>query len=183
MVYVPWRQAALTDDGPLIYTSVTAEETEELMRLSAGRRCLEIGSAFGYSACAMSVGGAVGITAVDPHLPHVTNEFMSTLGEMSSNLVAYGVSEVNIMQCLSEEALPELVSSGEQYGLIFIDADHDEDPVRHDVAWARKLVAPSGAIACHDYGNDNTPGVQIALDDIFPAGPTRLVHSLWVLET
>lgn len=184
MVEVPWREAALTAGGRLVRTSVTEEETAELQRLAAGRRCLEVGSAFGWSACAMILGGAESVTAVDLHEPHITNQEMPTLGDMGAALEAYGAaSRVHIIQRSSQQALPELADAGELFGLIFIDADHEEGPVRHDVTWARKLLSPGGVLACHDYGNDNTPGVKAALDAIFPEGPTRVVHSLWVLET
>lgn len=183
MVFVPWQWASLNDSGRPVWTSLNAEETAEIQRLAAGRKCLEVGSAFGWSACAMAVAGARSVTAIDLHQPHVTNEYKDTRGEMIANLDAYGAQQVCIIQRASQAALPELASSGEQYEFIFIDADHDEEPVRHDATWARKLLAPGGVLACHDYGNDNTPGVKAALDAVFPEGPTRLVRSLWVLQT
>lgn len=185
VVYLPWKKERLTPDGPDIKTSLTDEETAELVALARARRVLEVGSAFGWSACAMALGGAVHIVAVDLHASHVTNEHADdTLSVMSRNLEAYGVAgKVQVAQVTSQEALPALHNSGHRFGLIFIDGDHEREAVEHDVTWAVKLLESGGVLACHDYRNDNCPGVAEALDDIFPGGPTRLVNSLWVLET
>lgn len=184
MVEVPWRDAEFSPGGHRVRTSVTEDETRELQRLAKGRRCLEVGSAHGWSATAMALAGAESVTAVDPHEPHVTNEELPTLGEMGATLHAYGVTDlVTIDRRRSQEALPALRDAGERFGLIFIDGDHEREAVDHDTRWAEILLSPDGVIACHDYGNDNTPGVKEALDSLFPGGPARVIHSLWVLET
>jgi len=184
MVYVPWQYQRLTEAGRPIWTSLNAEETAELQRLARGRRCLEVGSAFGWSAIAMSLAGAESVTAVDLHEPHVTNEQHDTLPEMVTNLRAYGAKGVRILQRHSHDMLPELAShSHTRFGLVFIDGDHEEKAVREDAYWAHLLLTHDGVLACHDYGNDNTPGVKAALDALFPDGPTRVARSLWVLET
>jgi hypothetical protein len=51
--------------------------------------------------------------------------------------------------------------------------------VLHDALWAIRLTAPGGTIACHDYREDNCPGVAQALDELFPDGPARLTGTLF----
>jgi predicted O-methyltransferase YrrM len=131
--------------GPAILTSVTAAETATLAELSHGRRVLEIGSAYGYSAVAMTLSGAW-VTAVDPHHAHNSHEIMLT------NLAAYGVTDhVEVVRQYSRTALPALADRGEEYDLIFIDGDHTTAGVEHDIKWSVELLRPGGTIVCHDY--------------------------------
>lgn len=183
MSFLPWREAVLVPGKPFVWTSVTVEEATELRMLAVGRRCLEIGSAFGFSACIMALGGAVSVLAVDPHKPHATNEFRETMPAMQANLETFGAWQVRIVQGASGRVLARLEEAGQRFGLVFIDGDHEQAQVEQDVGLALRLLEPGGALAAHDYGNDNTPGVTAALDGLCPVGPTRLVNSLWVLET
>ena len=167
-------------DGPAILTSVTGAESAELARLAAGRQVLEVGSAYGYSAVVMARAGA-DVTAVDDH--HGGTWLGDTLPVMQSNLAAYGVAgRVEIMRGASQRVLPALGGEEARFGLVFVDGDHSAETVRHDVLWALRLLAPGGVLACHDYGEETCPGVAVALDQVFPAGPSRLTDTLFVVE-
>jgi predicted O-methyltransferase YrrM len=166
-----WRPIALAPGRPEISTSLTADETYELQRMSA-IRCdvLEIGSAYGYSAVAMALGGAK-VTAVDPHA------WLNSYTTMIQNLIAYDVLDnVEIIQQDSWTALPKLFADGRTFDLIWIDGDHEAHTVSHDVAWAIQLVRKGGTIACHDYDEATCPGVRQALDAWRP--PPRVVDTL-----
>lgn len=161
-----WRDMA-PGHGPLINTSLTSRETDELRRLAAGAEVLEIGSAFGYSAVAMALAGGK-VLAVDPHL------WLASYEIMRSNLNAYGVTEhVEISRSDSFTVMPELVDKGCQFDLVWIDGDHEAGTVAHDVAWARKLLRETGTLACHDYDEETCPGVRQALD-AWKAPPTLI---------
>ena len=137
---------------------------------------LEIGSSFGWSTIAFCLGGALHVTGIDPH-----EEDPRTWDGMARNMEAYGVADrVTRIRAYSQEALPLLAAEGKRFGLIFIDADHEYPSVRHDLLGSLPLLAPGGLIACHDYFN--APGVQQAVDELFPAGPLHRVHSLAVLR-
>jgi predicted O-methyltransferase YrrM len=179
-----WRDVAI-GDGPPINTSLTLRETEELQRLAKGGDVLEIGSAYGYSTCALAL-VAKSVTAVDPHTGH------GSYYELQANLNAYGVAhKVKIVQQRSQEALPSLTghdgwvkpagtaASSGGFDLVWIDGDHTAEVVEHDVAWARKLLKPGGVIACHDYDEVTCPGVRQALDNLF-GGPGVLTDTLAV---
>lgn len=49
---------------------------------------------------------------------------------------------------------PALFAPGEQYDLIFVDADHDFASVMNDTEVAFKLLAPEGVVLWHDYRHD-----------------------------
>ena len=169
----PWREVALLKGYPLLSTAVQDDETQELQRLAKGRRVLEIGSAWGYSAIAMALGGATYVTAVDPHVDGTYDAMLTSLG-------IYGVAHrVTIIREFSQVALPRLERDGREFDLVFIDGDHEEAAVRHDIDHCQRLLAPGGVLACHDYDND--PGIKPAFDYCCPGGPDRLVRSLAIL--
>jgi predicted O-methyltransferase YrrM len=186
----PWEWVKITPDGPLISTSVTAEEIDCLGRLAEGRDCLEVGSAFGYSAIMMARHGARSVTAVDFHQPCNSNNMTNSHDIMLVNVETAGVSGiVTIVRQSSQDALPALAAQGRKFGLVFIDADHSYQGAKHDAEWAKQLVAEDGFIACHDYGHPgpNIPvagidGVNQALDEVFPEGPDWLTGTLHVTK-
>jgi predicted O-methyltransferase YrrM len=172
-MHLPWRDVAPGVGLPVISTSVTGGEAAELARLAAGTTVLEIGSAFGYSACVMALAGG-SVTAVDPHLQ------MGSYSVMLGNLAACGVTDrVEMIREPSQAALPWLAAEGAQFGLIFIDGDHQAPAVRHDAQQALRLLAPGGTLAVHDLAETCCcPGVAQALGELFPGGPDGLTDTL-----
>lgn len=170
MIKLEWRPIAF-GPGPTISTSLTPAETVELQELAADAEVLEIGSAYGYSAVAMALGGAEHITAVDPH------SWLNSHTVMTQNLLDYNVIDVvSIIADFSYVAMPHLVAQGAQFDLIWIDGDHEALMVAHDVRWALQLLKPTGTLACHDYDEATCPGVRQALDAW--KVPPRLVDTM-----
>src|ERR1700704_2654435 len=87
-MHLPWRDVPAGLASPLISTSITAAEAGRLAELADGRDVLEVGSAYGFSACVMALAGARHVTAVDPHT------WLGSHDAMLSNLDACGVSDV-----------------------------------------------------------------------------------------
>jgi len=167
-----WRDVA-PGSGPAISSSITQSETAELQRLAKDVSVLEIGSAYGYSAIAMALAGGH-VTAVDPHTGH------HSFGTMHANLGIYRVADrVEVICARSQEALPDLYDRGERFDVIFVDGDHTDAAVEHDVRWAVKLLKAGGVLACHDYDEATCPGVRVALDRLF-GGPGVLTDTLAV---
>ena len=167
---LPWREIA-PGIGPVIDTSLTERETDELRRLAEDRDVLEVGSAYGYSAIAMALAGGR-VLAIDPHVQHASYE------AMQANLGFYNVADrVEIRRGDSRAVLPELAFAGRQFDLVWIDGDHTAEMVEHDITWARKLLREGGTLACHDYDEDTCPGVRVAIDKIF-GGPAKLLDTL-----
>ena len=174
-MHLPWRDVA-PGGGPAVSTSVTPAEAARLADLARDADVLEVGSAYGFSACVMALAGARHVTAVDPH------SWLNSHEAMLSNLNVCGVADrVAVVRGASPDALAML--SG-PFGLVFVDGDHAASAVRADAAAALRLLAPGGVLACHDYGEDCCcPGVRYALDALFPAGPSELVDTLFVVKT
>lgn len=171
MTVLPWRPMPL-DGGPAIATSLTEAETAALRRLAKDAAVLEIGSSYGYSTVAMALSGA-SVTAVDPHLQ------MGSLETMHRNLRAYRVAHlVDIIQATSQEVMPQLDPI---YGLVFVDGDHTEEVVAHDVEWGLKLLLPGDVLACHDRGEATCPGVKLALDRLL-GEPDEQVDTLAIFR-
>lgn len=175
-MHIPWRPVIL-GDGPAIDTSVTLAETETLQSLAVQANVLEIGAAYGYSACAMALAGA-NVTSVDPHLIHGSASIMRT------NLKAYGVAgQVTQRIGWNYEVLPQLADEGMRFDLVFIDGDHTAWGVEYDVSWAKRLLKPGGALACHDYTEACCcPEVGPTLDRLFVDPPLKVVDTLYVVE-
>jgi predicted O-methyltransferase YrrM len=172
MMLLPWRPVSV-DGGPEILTSVTEAETKVLAELAAeADEALEVGSAYGYSAVVMAKAGAR-VTAVDPH----AGELPGSLGMLMGNLQAYQVNDITVRVGRSQDILPTCPLGW--YGLVFIDGDHTEATVHHDVTWALKLLRPGGVLACHDYDEGTCPGVKAALDRLM-GGPGDLTDTLAV---
>jgi predicted O-methyltransferase YrrM len=172
-MHLPWRGLPTGDGGPLVSTSLTLNEARALARLATGRDVLEVGSAFGFSACVMALAGARHVTAVDPHT------WLASHGAMLAHLDECGVTDmVTVVRGTSPDAL---AAFGGPYGLVFIDGDHAAEAVTADVEAARKVLAPGGVLACHDLGEDCCcPGVRVALEALFPEGPSEHVDTLAV---
>jgi predicted O-methyltransferase YrrM len=172
-MHLPWRDVPPGLGRPPIPTSMTGAEGAALARLAAGRDVLEIGSAFGYSACVMALNQATSVTAVDPHA------WLASYPAMLSNLEACGVDGVvTVIRGQSPRALDGLGP----FGLVFIDGDHGFEAVTADVEAARKVLAPGGILAVHDYLEACCcPGVRHAIDALFPAGPDEMVDTMFVV--
>ena len=172
-MHLPWRDIALVPDLPAISTSVQDCEIAELMRLAKGRRVLEFGSAYGYSAIAMALAGATHVDSYDPH-SFVPGSYKT----MTRNVADYGVAGLITMHLA-----PSSEARGSGYGLVFIDGDHSREAVLHDLALALRVAGPGGVIACHDYGEDCCcPGVRQALDEAGRGMDATVTGTLWVWQ-
>lgn len=170
-MHLPWRGMLPAEGAQPVSTSLTVNEAAALAGLAVGRDVLEVGSAFGFSACVMALAGARHVTAVDPHT------WLNSHEAMAANLAACGVTGlVTIVRGTSPGALAGFTVP---FGLVFIDGDHAAEAVTADVEAARKVLASGGVLACHDLGEDCCcPGVRYALDALFPAGPSEQVDTL-----
>lgn len=171
-------------NGVSITTAVSEAETAELQRLAQGKCVLEVGSAYGYSSIQMALGGAKHVLCVDPHGGYDVLAVVESLTEMRNNLFLLGLeNQITMLLARCQVALPVLAKSSLRFPFIFIDGDHSAPLVEHDLTWVLRLVANDGVVAFHDYGDPRNPGVEEALRARYPDGPTRLIDTLWVLQT
>jgi predicted O-methyltransferase YrrM len=174
-MHLPWEDRILVDGRPSISSSITPAETGRLQELAAGQRVLEVGSAWGYSAIILALGGAEHVTAIDPH------EYLGSRPAMEVNLAAYNVTDrVTIVEARSQAVMPDMEPGS--YGLVFIDGDHDPVQVYLDVTMALSLITDGGYLAVHDYQEDCWPGPTQVLDALYPQGPLSLTDTLYVVQ-
>lgn len=174
---IKWQTVKLL--GHDIVTAIAPDEAKELARLAAGKNVLEIGAAHGYSAIIMAIAGA-NVTSVDPHKGETW--LGNTFGSMTAQMELHGVSDnIEMVQELDDTAMPRLHDEGKRYDLIFLDGSGEEQDVIFDINWAKKLLAPNGTIAIHDYDSDNHDKRK-PVDICFPKGADRIVHSLFVIS-
>ena len=136
-MHLPWRGMPPAEGAQPISTSLTVNEAAALADLATGRDVLEVGSAFGFSACVMALAGAKHVTAADPHT------WLNSHEAMTANLDACGVTDVvTVVRGTSPAALDGLGP----FGLVFIDGDHAAEAVAADVAAARAVLAQAKVV-------------------------------------
>lgn len=173
-MHMPWEDVPYS--GSIFCTSVLPEEAEELARLAKGRHVLEIGSALGFSATVMALGGATRVTCVDPQPDDRFQQWLN-------NVFDAGVhpDSVAMIRGPSEVVMPQLAAQGEHFDMVFVDGLHEEAPVISDVFWALELLDPGGYLVVHDYLEECCcPDVRKVVDSMGLKGTT--VGSMFVMK-
>jgi predicted O-methyltransferase YrrM len=137
---------------PAIASAVTANESQALADLAAGKTVLELGAWFGYSTVVLA-SVAEQVTSVDWHMGDEHAGIVDTYEIFTYNLQRYGVQDrVEIVRERFEEALPRMAAEGRRFDGCFLDAHHSEESVTRDIGLAVPLIRPGGFFAFHDYG-------------------------------
>lgn len=117
------------------------------------------------------------VTAIDPWMPmpdHAGREggetyedwdFAAIEAQFKANTEKHA-TRVRQMRMTSNAAARHAAASDWQFDLVFIDAAHDYENVRADIAAWLPLVRPGGIIAGHDYQH-RFPGVMRAVAESF----------------
>jgi GT2 family glycosyltransferase/cephalosporin hydroxylase len=154
-------------------------EGQELQRLAAGKRVLEIGSYRGRSTvCLATV--AEHVTAVDPHdaatLPAKYRDRPSE-PDLRANLAKQGLTDrVQVIVAAIQDVASTIPDRS--IDLVYIDGDHSATACARDLQIAQRVLVPGGAIAVHDY--TIRTGVRVAVDQCNL--PLRRVGSLAILH-
>jgi len=157
-------------------------------RLPQGARVAELGTFQGRSAVAIASalppGGALfcvdhfhgAIMFAGQPRPSPDETVRSNLAALAANLDAFGVRDrVTVLKGRTREAAGRFPP--ESLDLVFVDAGHEYESVRADLAdWYPKLK-PGGWLVCDDF-EDAWPGVVQAIQETRLAGGL-LAFSLW----
>jgi|MudIll2142460700_1097286.scaffolds.fasta_scaffold142979_2 predicted O-methyltransferase YrrM len=65
-----------------------------------------------------------------------------------------------------------------KFDFIFIDGDHRESYVRHDIRLAERIILPGGIISGHDYNQAGWPSVKRVVDDVYN-GKASITETIW----
>ncbi|MDX5404142.1 MAG: class I SAM-dependent methyltransferase [Bacteroidota bacterium] len=131
------------------FISVKSNEGEELrkvIRENDFKDCLEIGLAFGQSACYMlDAGPKVSLTSLDPfQTDHYQDQALK-------NIEANGFGDRHShIPMFSDRGLPYLLDQGRSFEFIFIDGDHKFDGAFVDFHFAAQLLRKGGILVFHD---------------------------------
>lgn len=154
---------------------------------------VEIGSLVGKSTIAMASVASQQIVAIDPHdgpweilvtdsKGHTLDnreKMGNTLNQFKANLEHYGVTDkIEIIQEYSDVAAKNW--DGRRICLLFIDGDHTEKWVDHDLYAFLPFMAPGGLIAFHDYSKSFS-GVTTVVDKAFADGTLRKIRLVGTL--
>lgn len=141
-------------------------------------KIVEIGSFLGRSCRALCDNTKGQVTAVDTWgIEHPA--YGSTTGlfeKFQENLI--GCVNLRIVKMMSLDAANHLYVGGEQFDMVFIDADHRYEAVKADIAAWMPLVVPGGLLCGHDY-NDHVE-VKRAVDEMLPGAKVE-AHSIWAI--
>ncbi len=142
---------------------LSGDEGVLLNELAAGKRALEIGSYCGRSTICLAK-SATTVTCIDPFDARSVPEPFDTFGEFRANLERHGVAaKVTHLRGTTAEVAPRL--SSRRYDVIFVDGDHTRAGIETDLRAAKRLLAPGGVLALHDYRHPEYPDVAQAVAD------------------
>jgi predicted O-methyltransferase YrrM len=142
-------------------------------------KIVEVGSFLGRSCRALCDNTKGQVTSVDtwgiehPAYGNTTGLFE----KFQDNMI--GLMNLRVIKKMSLDAANYLYTSGEQFDMIFIDADHSYDAVKADITAWKLLLSPWGVICGHDYDED---GVKRAVDETLP-GAKLEAGSIWALNS
>jgi hypothetical protein len=161
-------------------------QQEAVNTFPSGGRFVEVGVYLGRSLCSLGdVAGASGrtfaVTGVDTcqgsgpegsrevnaHGPAVERGGGTFAGELHRNILACGLESV-VQLVIADSVSAARIFANESVAWVHIDARHDYDSVKADIAaWAPKVMA-GGWLSGDDYNPDWWPGVVAAVNECLP---------------
>lgn len=142
------RRALVIPHG--IPSAVTDDECRRLGELATGRRVLELGSYFGRSTIVLASTAEV-VHTIDLH-PEVPGEGVaSTLPPFLANVERYDLRHRVVAHFGFSQLIVPLLPE-RWFDLVFLDAQHQREPVEEDVELVLPHVRNDGVLAFHDYG-------------------------------
>lgn len=182
----------MTTDLAALDGWLAADEGDRLAALAAevpaGQVIVELGSYRGKSACFLAAGSLAG-----NHVPVYCVDLWALGGQWETDVARRSGGPLHHDDPAHHEAFRENTAPYRDViveiqghtqkvgrgwdrgpvGLLFVDADHRHDATLADlIAWAPH-VAPGGWVVCHDYLNDDYPGVRSAVHKWFSTAAVR----------
>lgn len=141
------------------------------------KKILELGSFHGRSTRAMLDNSAAHIWCVDTWAARITKGTTATDKDYEGFLTVIGEhrDRVTVLRTSTKAAEPQLLEVA-PFDLVFIDADHTYEWVKHDILAYAPMVRSGGILCGHDYFH-KAPGLMQAVDELI--GPCPKVHTIW----
>lgn len=163
------RDAARSGDDWSLGSATKPESLALLLRIARGRRTVvEIGTGTAWTTAAL---------ALADRERHVVSYDPIVRPERERYLDLSGARDRIVLRAEGGEAGP--ASGDEPPDFVFIDGSHEKElTIRTFEAW-RERLAPGGAIAFHDYGNELYPGVTEAIRELGLDGDVERDVYIW----
>jgi predicted O-methyltransferase YrrM len=165
------RHARRSGDRFSLASAARPNELAELLALARGRHAVvELGTGTAWSAIAL---------ALDDRSRRIVSYDPSVRGERIAYLRLAGADARERIELRAE---PD--SRGPHVGdqspqLLFIDSEHEREPVLAAFATWRGALAPGGVVVFHDHGHPDYPGVRQAVQELQLQGSERGGVFVW----
>jgi len=159
-----------------IQVYLAPSEAEFLADAACNKDVLEVGSFKGLSSYCLAT-TAKSLLCVDTFKADGGGQTQTgdTLAEYLS-----AVSRFNNVEYIPDTSFNASKIVSEMFDVIFIDAMHDYENIKNDIAyWLPKLKTP-GLMLLHDY-QQGFPGIVQAVNEAF-GQPSQVVHTLAVIQ-
>jgi predicted O-methyltransferase YrrM len=174
--YFRARRAAARDGDEWTLTSATKPESLALLlKLARGRRAVvEIGTGTAWTTAALALDDPNRqIASYDPVVRPERDRYLALAGPDAAG-------RIELIDTGGEAGPPP---EGPAPDFVFIDGSHEKElTIQTFEAW-RGALAPGGAIAFHDYGNELYPGVTAAIEELGISGEVERDVFVWRLPS
>jgi predicted O-methyltransferase YrrM len=174
--YFRARRAAARDGDEWSLKSATKPESLALLlRLARGRRAVvEIGTGTAWTTAALALAdGRRKVVSYDPVARPERDRYLALAGPGAAG-------RIELIEAGGEAGPPP---EGPAPDFVFVDGSHERElTIRTFEAW-RGALAPGGAIAFHDYGNELYPGVTEAIGELGLEGEVERDVFVWRLPS
>jgi predicted O-methyltransferase YrrM len=169
------RTAARDGDEWSLKSATKPESLALLLRLAEGRRAVvEIGTGTAWTTAALALADPRRtVVSYDPFVRPERDRYLELAG-------AGAAGRIELIEAGGEAGPPP---EGPAPDFVFVDGSHEKElTIRTFEAW-RGALAPGGAIAFHDYGNELYPGVTEALEELGLEGEVERDVFVWRLPS
>ncbi|HEX4482212.1 MAG TPA: class I SAM-dependent methyltransferase [Solirubrobacteraceae bacterium] len=157
-----WRHALRDDDRFSIASAARPAELAQLLALARGRRAVvELGTGTAWSAIALALeDDARRIVSYDPSVRAERHAYLALAGSAARARIE--------LRAEPDSAGPHAGDAAVE--LLFIDSEHEREPVLAAFAAWRDALAPGAVVVFHDYAHPQYPGVREAVGELSLSG-------------
>jgi predicted O-methyltransferase YrrM len=165
------RHARRSGDRFSLDSAARPSELAELLALAAGRQVVvELGTGTAWSAIALALDDSTRrIVSYDPSVRPERVAYLKLAGAPARERIELR-AEPDSRGPHVGDAAPEL---------LFIDSEHERQPVLDAFAAWRGALAPGAVVVFHDYGHPRYPGVREAVAELGLQGSERGGLFVW----
>ncbi|HTB70658.1 MAG TPA: class I SAM-dependent methyltransferase [Solirubrobacteraceae bacterium] len=153
-----WRRALNSGDRFSLVSAARPVELAELLALARGRRAVvELGTGTAWSAIALALDDrARRIVSYDPSVRSERERYLA--------LAPRDARERIELRAEPDSAGPH--AGDRPVELLFVDSEHEREPVLAAFAAWRDALAPGATVVFHDYEHPDYPGVRDAVREL-----------------